>query len=295
LGLSIKSKFERKLKNVPYIVLLAFAVLFTFWPIMIMALEGADADIGPFFSGQGISFVGGVPFYSGGFHPTLIHYFDAINLGAFPRLALNSTIIALSSVGIALAAGIPAGYGLARLKFKGQEAIAYALLALRTVSTFAIIIPLYILFTQNGLWDTYPGLAVAYLVIDIPVVVWMLRGLFSDIPKETYDAAEVFGATETQIFWKIALPTVILGIVATAIFAVVLVWNEFLIAEILTGPVTKTVSVGIWNGLGDQIGVLSIDEDQVASAGFLAFLPAIGLFLIIKRYLAKGFTLATAS
>ena len=285
----------RQLKSLPFYILLVVAVLFTFWPIMIMALEGADADIGPFFSGRGITFIGGVPNFSGGFHPTLIHYLDAINFGAFPRLALNSTIIALLSVAIALAAGIPAGYGLARLKFKGQEAIAYSLLALRTVSPFAIIIPLYILFTQKGLWDTYPGLAIAYLVIDIPVVVWMLRGLFSDIPQETYDAAEVFGATESQIFRRIALPSVILGIVATAIFAIVLIWNEFLIADILTGPFTKTVSVGVWNGMGDQIGFLSVDVDQVNAAGFLAFLPAIALFLIIKKYLAKGFSLATAS
>ncbi len=127
-------------------------------------------------------------------------------------------------------------------------------------------------------------------MIDVPVVVWMLRGLFSDIPKETYDAAEVFGASEMQIFRKIALPMIILGIVATAIFSFVLIWNEFIIANTLTGPVTKTISVGIWNGMGDQFGIVSIDADAVNAAGFLAFLPAIALFLAIKKYLAKGFS-----
>src|SRR5579872_3133532 len=188
------------MKGFPFFLLVTFATLFTFWPIMVLGLEGADIDLSPIFSGKGIRFIGGVPYYSGGIYPTLIHYLDAINLGAFPRLAANSAIIALSSVAIALLAGIPAGYGLARLHFKGQEAIAYSLLALRTVSPFAIVIPLYILFTQNGLWDTYPGLAIAYLVIDVPVVVWMLRGLFAEIPQDTYDAAEIFGASELQIF-----------------------------------------------------------------------------------------------
>lgn len=262
---------------------------------MVNALEGADADIGPFFSGQGITFVGGVPYYSGGFHPTLIHYIDAINLQAFPRLIGNTTVIALSSVAIALLAGVPAGYGLARLKFKGQEAISFSLLALRTVSPFAIVIPLYILYSNTGLWDTFPGLALAYLVIVIPVAVWMVRGLFSDIPKEIYDAAEVSGANESQIFRKIALPYVMLGIMATAIFCVILVWNEFLLANLLTGPVTKTVSVGIWNGFGDEIGIRSVDEDLVSSASFLAWIPAMVLFLLIKRYLAKGFSLGAAS
>jgi len=274
---------------------MAFAILFTFWPIMVNALEGADGDIGPFFSGQGITFVGGVPYFSGGWHPTLIHYIDAINLEAFPRLIGNTTIIALSSVAIALVAGVPAGYGLARLKFKGQEAISFSLLALRTVSPFAIIIPLYILYSNTGLWDTFPGLALAYLVIVIPVAVWMLRGLFSDIPKEIYDAAEVSGASESQIFRKIALPYVMLGIMATAIFCVILVWNEFLIADFLTGAATKTVSVGIWNGLGDEIGVRTLDEDLVSSASFLAWIPAMVLFVVIKRYLAKGFSLGAAS
>jgi multiple sugar transport system permease protein len=297
IGMAQKNtwKISRIMKKIPFFLLVTLASLFSFWPIMIMFLEGTDADLSPIFSGQGIRFIGGVPYYSGGIYPTLIHYIDAISLNAFPRLALNSAIIALSSVVIALAAGIPAGYGLARLKFKGQAAIAYSLLALRTVSPFAIVIPLYILFTQNGLWDTYLGLAIAYLVIDVPVVVWMLRGLFSDVPKETYDAAEVFGATESQIFRRIALPSIVLGIVATAIFAIVLIWNEFLLANMLTGPVTKTVSVGIWNGMGDQIGFRSVDFDSANAAGFLAFLPAVALFLIIKRYLAKGFTLATAS
>ncbi len=285
----------RRLRRVPFFVLLGLATLYSFWPIMIMFLEGADADLGPIFSGEGIRFIGGVPYYSGGIYPTLVHYMDAISIGAFPRLALNSTVIALSSVAIALLAGIPAGYGLARLRFKGQEGIAYSLLALRTVSPFAIVIPLYILFNQNGLWDTYPGLAIAYLVIDVPVVVWMLRGLFSDIPQETYDAAEVFGATEMQIFRRIALPAVLVGIAATAIFSFVLIWNEFLIANVLTGPFTKAVSVGIWNGMGDQIGFKSVDFDVENAAGFLAFLPAAALFLAIKRYLAKAFTLATAA
>jgi multiple sugar transport system permease protein len=274
---------------------MAFAVLFTFWPIMVNALEGADGDIGPFFSGQGITFVGGVPYFSGGWHPTLIHYIDAINIEAFPKLIGNTTIIALSSVFIALAAGIPAGYGLARLKFKGQEAISFSLLALRTVSPFAIVIPLYILYSHTGLWDTFPGLAIAYLVLVIPVTVWMVRGLFSDIPKDIYDAAEVSGASESQIFRKIALPYVALGIVATAIFCIVLVWNEFVIADLLTGPVTKTVSVGVWNGLGDEIGIRSLDEDLVSSASFLAWIPVMILFLCIRRYLAKGFTLGAAS
>ena len=292
---AIKARIMERLTNIRFNLILVLASLFVFWPIMLMILEGFDIDLSPIFSGQGTRIVGGVPYYSGGILPTTVHYVDALVLAHFPKLALNSTIIALLSVSIALAVGIPSGYGLARLKFKGQEAIAFLLLALRTVSPFAIILPLFILYTQNGLWDTYIGLAVAYLVIDVPVVVWVLRGLFTEIPREVYDAAEVFGASETQIFRKIAIPTILLGIVATAIFAFVLLWNEFLIANLLTGPATKTVSVGIWAGLGESSGFRSISFDDLNVAGTLALIPALTILLIIKRYLARGFTLATAS
>jgi multiple sugar transport system permease protein len=262
---------------------------------MISIFEAANIDLSPIWSGQGFTFVGNIPFYSGGFFPTLIHFEDALTIGAFPRLAVNSVIIGLSSVSLALIAGIPAAYGLARLKFKGQSIIAYLLLALRTVSPFAIVIPLFILYNQTGLWDTYTGMAIAYMVIDVPVVVWLLRGFFADIPRETYEAAEISGASERQIFQSIALPSVALGIVATAIFAIILVWNEFLIAEVLTGPFAKTVSVGIWNGLGDKFDVMNIDWDEQNAVGTLAFIPVVALLLVIKRYLAKGFTLGMAS
>ena len=282
------------MKRIPVYVLLISCTLFACWPIIILGFEGADIDLSPIFSGEGIRYVGGVPFFSGGIYPTAIHYLDALNFSAFPKLALNSAIIAILSVIIALAAGIPAGYGLARMNLRGKRLVAFLLIALRTVSPFAIIIPLFILYTQSGLWDTYYGMAVAYLVLNFPVVVWMLRGLFADIPAETYDAAEIFGASESQIFRRIAIPSITLGILATAIFATVLIWNEFLMADLLTGPSSKTVSVGIWTGLGENVGFKSVNWDDINAAGALAFIPAFALFLVIKQYLAKAFTLATA-
>ncbi len=184
-----------------------------------MVMESFGVDISPLFSGQGITFIGGVPFYSGGIHPTLANYVDALKVQAFPQLVVNSTVIGTASVGIALLAGIPAGYALARMKFRGKGQLAYSLLALRTVSPFAVVLPLYLLYVQVGLWDTYLGMAVAYLVLDLPVVVWMLRGFFADVPSDIYEAAEVFGASDGQTFRKIALPLVLLGIVVTAVFS----------------------------------------------------------------------------
>jgi multiple sugar transport system permease protein len=274
---------------------LIFAAFYSFWPILIMGLEGYGADLAPLLSGQAVREVGGVVVV-GGFHPTPIHYLDALTFGAFPRLVANTAIIAAISIGIALAAGVTAGYSLARLPIRGKGVISYMLLALRAVSPFAVIVPLYIVYTRHGLWDTYTGAALAEELVILSIVVWMLRGFFTDIPKEVYDAAAVFGATEWQIFRRVALRMVIPGIVVTALFAFVLIWNEFVISFVLTGPTAKTVAVGVWTGLGEATSShFSVNWDDLNAAGFLAWVPAIAVVLAIRKYLAKGYSLGTAT
>jgi len=282
--------------RLPVYLGLVVASLFAFWPVMIMALEGADIDLGPLFSGKGVSYVAGVPYYSGGFFPSWANYRDALLWGNFPRLVSNSTTIALLSIAVALLAGIPAGYALARSRLRGMGAVGFLLLALRTVSPFAIVLPLYLVYVRVGLFDTTLGMSLAYLVVDVPVVVWMLSGFFSEVPAGIYEAAEISGATERQIFWRIAVPYVTVGIAATAVFSFVLIWNEFLMASILTGASAKTVSLGIWSGVGEGFGGLnSANWDAINAAGALAFVPAFALVVLVRQYLAKGFSLATAS
>ena len=284
------------LSRLPVYLGLLLAALFSFWPISTMALEGADIDLGPLWSGKGIHFVSGVPFYSGGFFPTVANFLDAFQLDNFPRLVLNSTTIALLSIAIAMAAGVPAGYVLARSRLRGMGAVGFLLLALRTVSPFAIVLPLYLTYVKVGLFNSPLGMGLAYLVVDLPVVVWMLGGFFKDVPSAIYEAAETSGASERQIFWRIAVPSVAVGIAATVIFSFVLIWNEFLMASLLTGAATKTVSLGVWSGVGESFGGLqSAHWDAINAAGTLAFVPAFALILSVRRYLAKGFSLATAS
>jgi multiple sugar transport system permease protein len=166
------------------------------------------------------------------------------------------------------------------------------LLAIRTVSPFAVIVPLYIAFSRIGLWDTFPGVALVELLLIPTVVVWMVRGFFADIPKAVYDAAAVSGASEGQIFRLVALRMVIQGIVITAIFGFVLVWNEFLISVIMTGPATKSVAVGIWSGFG--AANRTPDFVDLEAAASLAFVPVAIVMLAIRKYLAKGFSLGIA-
>jgi multiple sugar transport system permease protein len=276
---------------------MVFAALYSIWPITIMAEEGFDIDLSPIFSGKGITLAGGVvPYYSGGIHPTIIHYLDALTFNAFFRIVENTLAISAISILIALVTGVTVAYALARVDIRGKGVTSYMLLALRAVSPFVVVVPLYIVFNQISLWNSYFGVASAEELLILSVVVWMLRGFFSDIPKEIYDAAEISGASEWQIFKSVALRMVLPGIVVTSLFAFVLIWNEFVISDIITGPATKTVAVGVWTGLGEQTQAFkAIRFDDLNAAGFLSWLPAIAVMLVIKRYLAKGFSLGTAS
>jgi len=271
---------------------LIIATLYTLYPIIASAADAMGLNIAALFAHNNIVIISGIPYVNGLFRFTPIHYEDALSFGAFPSRVLNSLLIGGMSVGAALLVGIPASYVLARVDIKGRGVVSFVLLALRTVSPFAVVVPLYIVFTRIGLWDTFQGVALAELLLVLTVVVWMVKGFFQDIPKQIYESASIFGASEGQIFWRIALPIALQGIIITAIFGFILVWNEYLISVIMTGPLTKTVSVGVFSGLGATNKTPEFTDLEAAAT--LAFLPAAVVILAIRKYLAKGFSLATA-
>jgi len=271
---------------------IVFAVLYSVYPLLAVGLDGMDLNLAALFAQNKLVLIGDVPFSQGVFTFNPIAYIDALTFNAFPARVENSLIIGAIAVATALIIGIPVSYTLARVDIKGKSVISFVLLALRTVSPFAVVVPLYILFNKLGLWDTYQGVALSELLLVLTVVVWMVKGFFADVPKQIYEAASMSGASEAQILLKVALPMVIQGLVVTAIFGFILVWNEYLISVIMTGPLTKPVSVGVWSGLGATNK--TPDFIDLEAAGTLAFLPAAVVMLAIRKYLAKGFSLGTA-
>jgi multiple sugar transport system permease protein len=271
---------------------LVLAALYSTWPIFIMALTGYDISLTPLFLlwRRTVTFP---PGFTNGATP--IHYLNALSSSAFQTRVENTVVIAGISIAMALAAGVTAAFALARIPIRGKGAISYVLLALRAIFPVAAAAPLYVIFTHDGLWDTYVGVALGEELAILSIVVWVLRGFFSDIPREIYEAAAAFGASEGQIFRRVALRMVVPGMVVTALFAFILIWNEFAIADTLSGPVTKTVAVGVWTPLGGNTQSFTVVRwDALNAAGFLSWIPAIGLTLGIKRYLARCYSLGTA-
>lgn len=286
-----------KNNNVKYIryILLISASLWVLWPISIMIEEGFRVDIGPLFSGRGASFVGEFFQGQGGIKFSTIEYAKALRVEAYPRLLVNSVIIAVSSVLVAALAGVPAAFTLALYKFRGKTFITYSLLALRTISPFAVLLPFFIIYGRLGLFDTYHGMAIVYLIINVPILTMMMRGFFKDIPKEIFEAAFISGASDSYILRKIALPLALPGLAAAAVFAFVGTWNEFFYALFLTGTVTKTVSRGVWSGFSESIESFKILEfDELNAGGTLAIIPAVILALLVQKYLARGLTLGVS-
>lgn len=290
------AKSGRRPRRILLYVVATLGAFYSFWPIMIMALEGYNIDLGAVFAGKAISItVGGLSFAPRAIIPTAFYYLQALSIEAYPRLVADTLLIAAISIAIALSVGIPVAYILARIDVRGKTFIAYLLLALRTVSQYVVIIPLYIAYSKLGLFDTFTGIALAEQMLILSVVVWMLRGFFSDIPRDIYDAATVFGKSEWQVFRRVVLPMVIPGVVVTTLFALVLLWNDFLIADTLTGIGTRTVAVGVWEGMSvNQLSFNALAWNSLNAAGTLAYIPAIAVMLLIRRYLAKGFSLGTA-
>jgi multiple sugar transport system permease protein len=273
-------------------ILFAF---YSFWPIMVMVLEGFNIDLGPIFAGKAVRLVGGLEFPPGIFAPTAAYYLRALSLEAYPRLVADTLFVAAIAIAAALIVGIPVGYILARIDIRGKTVIAYLLLALRTISQFVVIIPLYVAYSRFGLYDNFAGIALAEQVLILSVAVWMLRGFFIDIPRDVYEAATVFGRNEWQVFRRVVFPMVIPGVVVTTLFALVLLWNEFLIVVTLTGEGTRTVAVGVWEGMSiNQLSISVLTWNSLNAAGALAYVPAIIVLLVIRKYLAKGFSLGMA-
>jgi multiple sugar transport system permease protein len=292
----VGGKGRRNPRRILLYVVAILAAFYSFWPVMVMALEGYNIDLGVIFAGKALIIqVGGLALYPKTIIPTSYYYLQDLSVEAYPRLVANTLLMATLAIGIALAAGIPVAYVLARIEVRGKSFISYLLLALRTMSQFVVIIPLYVAYSALGLYDTFTGIALAEQLLILSVVVWMLRGFFSDVPRDVYEAATVFGKNEWQVFRRVIMPMVVPGVVVTTMFALVLLWNEFLIADTLTGVATRTVAVGVWEGMNvNQTSFNVLAWDSLNAAGTLAYIPAIAVMLAIRKYLAKGFSLGMA-
>jgi multiple sugar transport system permease protein len=204
----------------------------------------------------------------------------------FPRYFLNSVIVSAGTTLMALVVGCGAAYSLARFKFVAKRYILLSIIFIRMIPPIVMVVPFYVLWREAGLMDTHAGLIIAYLSFNLPFTIWMMRGFFVDIPTELEDSAMVDGASRLVALTRIVLPLAAPGMAATAIFALLLSWNEFLFAVLLTADNSKTLSPSILNYLTDK----AILWGRLYAAGCIVLLPVLVFSLSVQKNIARGLT-----
>lgn len=195
----------------------------------------------------------------------------------------NSLIVATGVTLLGLLVGLPAAYSIAHWR---QRHLALTILVARIIPGISYLIPWYILFRNLRMVDTYQALILTHLVVGLPITIWVMIGFFEDVPPDLREAALIDGCTEYGAFWRVAVPLVKPGIVATAILAFIFSWNNFLFSVILAGRTTRTLPIAVFN----MIGYEEISWAPLAAAATIITLPVILLTLIIQRHIVAGLT-----
>ncbi|MDP9137179.1 MAG: carbohydrate ABC transporter permease [Pseudomonadota bacterium] len=222
--------------------------------------------------------------------PTFDNYRRLFSQKEFADYLLNSLVVTTASVALALVAGSLGAYAIARfrLRFRLERKIGLSLLTLRIVPPVVILIPVYLLMLKLRLLDTWLGLILTYTALNITFCVWMMESFFREIPLDLEEAAMVDGDSRLGAFRRITLPLAAPGLAATAIFAVIVTFNEFLFALVLTAtPRAMTMP----RGTATLIGRIDTDWASMSAAGVLGALPIVVFALLVQRHLVRGLTL----
>ena len=202
----------------------------------------------------------------------------------------NSLVASVGAALLAVVIGAPAAYGLARFRYKfgpwRNKDISFFFLSQLLLPPVVLAMPFLVLYKELAMLDNLAGLIMIYTLMVLPIVIWITRDQFETIPIELEQAALVDGCTVWGAFFRIVLPIALPGLVAAFILSVVLCWNEYFFAALLTSTNAKTLPVMVASQTGSQ--GISWWTMAALSTGAIAPLVFIGVFL--ERYIVKGLT-----
>ena len=255
---------------------LAFGVVYTLFPVLWMLSNS-------FKNGMAVFEMPPVWIVT---DPVIDNYTKAFATRPYGNYILNSVIVGFLTTLFSVAIGTLAGYALARFRYPGNMKfhLSFWILATRMIPPIVTIIPLFIFFMFFDLIDTRTSLIIAYTAFNLPFVVWMMRGYIQEIPRELEESAMVDGDTGFGAFWRIVVPLARPGLAATAIFTMILSWNELLFAVILTD--TKGAQT-LPSAVAGRVGQL-VDWAEISAIGIVALLPLLIAAFVLQRHLVRG-------
>lgn len=261
-------------------VLLLPALMFALAPVFWMLTISLKSDVDQFATPP--------PWFV--FTPTLDHYYDAFVTRAFGEYLLTSAIVSVGSTLCALVIGTLAAYALARFEFPWRlnRHLSLWILSTRMFPAIVTAVPLFLMMRDLRLLNTRASLIIVYTAFNLPFVVWMMRGFFADLPRDLEEAALVDGDSRLGALVRVVLPLVAPGLAATAVFCLIISWNEFLFALVLTQTdAAMTLPVGI----AGRVTQYEIKWGVMSAAAAVALAPILAFALALQKYLVRGLSL----
>lgn len=211
--------------------------------------------------------------------------------GMFERMdalkyLLNSLSVALASTIIALILGALAAYAIQRSGAKLSVALVVLVLCLKMIPTSSIVVSIYELICNLGLYDTKIALIIVYAAINMPFVMWTMLSFYEGVPTTLDEAAFIDGANSLHTFRKVILPICKPGLATAFIFTLFLAWNDFLVALLLTSTSAKTFTVG----LAGFLSAYNLDLGPMCAGAFLFSFPVMVISLMAQKYIVQGMT-----
>ena len=211
------------------------------------------------------------------------NYTGVFESNRFGLYFVNSILVTGAATLLALAIGVPAGYGIARMK---ATKAAIVVLISRMTPGLSYLIPLFLLFQWLGLLGTLVPQILIHLVITVPIVIWVMIGYFETTPLELEEAAVIDGASRWQVFRHVALPIAKPGITVSMILAVIFSWNNFVFGIVLASRETRTLPVAVYNMLSFE----QLSWGPLAAAALIVTLPVLILTVVAQRQIIAGLT-----
>ena len=270
---------KRKVGNGIEILLLAIFAIVMLFPVLWM-LETALKETKDIYA---------VPAKVFSFSPTLDHFKNVFSSDSpvFQGF-VNSVIVATASTVIATVLGVPAAWAYSRFTLKAKKDQLFFILSTRFMPPVVVVIPVFLMFRDLALLDTLLGLILVYAAFNLPFTIWMMKGFIDEVPAEYEEAAMLDGFSRFEAFWRVTMPLLIPGIAATAVFALIFSWNEFVFSIFLiTDPDTRTAP----SAIAGLIGGTTVDWGLVAASAMVFAVPVLVFAFIVRKHLVAGVTL----
>lgn len=217
--------------------------------------------------------------------PTLQNYIGVLKDGQMMGYFFNSLKISLSSTIASTVVSILGAYGFSRYQFPGRNTLLYSILFTRVLPRVTLLIPFFVILSKLNLTNSISGLILVYMIIGMPVSVWLMKGYIDAIPYEVEEAALIDGCGPLQTLLRVVIPMIAPAVAAVSMFAFILSWNEFLFPRVLTtSPDVRPISVG----LAFYIDDVKVQWGMLMAASVLMSIPAIIVFSFAQKYIVQG-------